>query len=209
MAPKVSAEYKRERKKELVEIAKQVFIEQGFIHTSMQDIMNKAGISRGALYSYFDNVEHVFLEVLRDDDETNIPDFVSAKETSIWLQIKNWLDEQRLYVESIHQTLLQARAEFFLSSHYVKDKDNSPYISVRYNRLIETIADILNEGKRTGELNPQQPTQSIARYLVSFLNGLMLDTFQLGYDQTKIKEQLDVLLFTLEQLVHPKSIHEE
>ena len=44
MAPKVSEEYKKERKKELVEIAKKVFIKKGFVHTSMQDIMDKAGI---------------------------------------------------------------------------------------------------------------------------------------------------------------------
>ena len=33
MAPKVSEEYKKERKKELVEIAKKVFIKKGFVHT--------------------------------------------------------------------------------------------------------------------------------------------------------------------------------
>ncbi|WP_130859920.1 TetR family transcriptional regulator [Gracilibacillus phocaeensis] len=209
MAPKVSAEYKRERKKELVEIAKQVFIEQGFIHTSMQDIMNKAGISRGALYSYFDNREHVFLEVLRYDDEKDMPAFVSAAGESVWQQLKSWLDEQRSYIEHIDQTLLQARAEFFLSSNDAKNKDNSPYISERYNRITEAIATVLDEGKRKGELNPQQSTRSIARYLISFINGLMLDTYHLGYDQTKVKEQLEVLLFTLEIVVNPKSVNKE
>lgn len=209
MAPKVSDEYKRERKKELVEIAKQVFIEQGFIHTSMQDIMNKAGISRGALYSYFDNREHVFLEVLRYDDEKDMPAFVSAAEESVWQQLKSWLDEQRSYIERIDQTLLQARAEFFLSFNDAKNKDNFPYISERYNRITEAIATVLDEGKRKGELNPQQSTRSIARYLISFINGLMLDTYHLGYDQTKVKEQLEVLLFTLEIVVNPKSVNKE
>nr|WP_144925228.1 TetR family transcriptional regulator [Paenibacillus bovis] len=209
MAPKVSEEYKRERKKEIVEIARKVFIKKGFVHTSMQDIMDNAGISRGALYSYFDNIEDVFLEVLKYDDQKDIQYLVPSDEGSIWLQLKNWVEEQQSYVERIDQTLLYARAEFFLSSNYANDKDNFPYISERYNRIVEAIEEVLNEGKRKGEFRPQQSTRSIARYLISFINGLMLDSFQLGHEQTKGKEQLSVFLFTLEILINPNSAYEE
>jgi hypothetical protein len=37
----------------------------------------------------------------------------------------------------------------------------------------------------------------------------MLDTFQFGYEQTKVKEQLSILLFTLEKLLNPTSLNEE
>lgn len=209
MAPKVSEEYKIERKKELVETAQKVFIEKGFVHTTMQDIMDKAGISRGALYSYFNNIEHVFLEVLKYDDKKDIQYFVPSDEGSLWLQLKNWVEEQRLYIERIDQGLLYARAEFFLSSEYANDKGNFPYINERYNRIIEAIEEVLNEGERKGEFRPQQSARSIARYLISFINGLMLDTFQLGHEQTKVEEQLSVLLFTLEILINPKFANEE
>ncbi|MFA1821140.1 TetR family transcriptional regulator [Virgibacillus oceani] len=209
MAPKVSEEYKKERKKELVETAKMVFVEKGFVHTSMQDIMDKAGISRGALYSYFDNIENVFLEVLKYDDQKDIQYFMPSDEGSIWMQLKKWVEEQRLYIERIDQTLLYARAEFFLSSNYANDKGNSPYIFERYNQIIKAIEEKLNEGKRKGEFRPQQSTRSIARYLISFINGLMLDTFQLGHEHTKIEEQLSVLLFTLEVLINPKPVNKE
>ncbi len=45
-----------------------MFIRKGYVQTSMQDIMNEAGISRGAMYSYFDNIDHLFMEVLKEDD---------------------------------------------------------------------------------------------------------------------------------------------
>lgn len=205
MAPKVSEEYKMWRKKELVEIAKRVFIQNGFVRTSMQDIMDKAGISRGALYSYFDNIEDVFLEVLKYDDQKNISYFSLPNEGSIWLQLKNWIEKQQLYIEKIGQTLTHARAEFFLSSNYVNDKDNFPYISERYSRIIEVIEEVLIEGTHKGEFSPQQSIRSIAQYIISFIDGLMLDTFQLGHEQTKVKEQLSVLLFTLKVLINPKS----
>ncbi|MDD1502786.1 TetR family transcriptional regulator [Lysinibacillus sp. CNPSo 3705] len=205
MAPKVSEEYKKEREKELIEAAKKVFIEKGFVRTTMQDIMDEAGISRGALYSYFDNINHVFIEVLKYDDQKDIQYFVPSDEGLLWPQIKNWIEEQQIYIEAIDQTLLFAKAEFFLSYKYVNNKDNFPYISERYNRTTEAIEEVLKEGMRKGEFRPQQSTDSIARYILSFINGLMLDTFQLGHEQTKVKDQLSVLLFSLEKLINPKS----
>lgn len=205
MAPKVSEEYKKERERELIEAAKKVFIEKGFVRTSMQDIMDKAGISRGAMYSYFDNIDHVFIEVLKYDDQKDIQYFVPSDEGPLWPQLKNWVEEQQFYIEAIDQTLLYAKAEFFLSSNYANNKDNFPYISERYNRTTEAIEEVLNEGMRKGEFSPQQSTRSIARYILSFINGLMLDTFQLGHEQTKVKDQLSVFLFSLEKLINPKS----
>ncbi|UPW85003.1 TetR family transcriptional regulator [Lysinibacillus sp. Ag94] len=205
MAPKVSEEYKKEREKELIEAAKKVFIEKGFVHTTMQDIMDKAGISRGALYSYFNNINHVFIEVLKYDDQKDIQYFVPSDEGLLWPQLKSWIEEQQIYIEAIDQTLVFAKAEFFLSYKYVNNKDNFPYISERYNRTTEAIEKVLKEGMRKGEFRPQQSTDSIARYILSFINGLMLDTFQLGHEQTKVKDQLSVLLFSLEKLINPKS----
>lgn len=203
MAPKVSEEYKRERKKELIQAAKEVFIEKGYVHTSMQDIMNKAGISRGALYSYFDNIDHVFIEVLKYDDEKVVQHFVPSTEGPLWPNLKHWIEAQQLHMEAIDRTLVYAKAEFFLSSQYVKNKMNFPYIAERYNRTAEAIEQILLEGVRRGEFRPQLPMSSIARYLISFINGLMLDTFQLGHEQTEVQDQLVVFISSLEKLINP------
>ncbi|GIN94136.1 TetR family transcriptional regulator [Siminovitchia terrae] len=203
MAPKVSEEYKNEKRKELIKAAKKVFIEKGYVHTSMQDIMDEAGISRGAFYSYFDNIDHVFIEVLKDDDKKDVQYFVPSDEGPLWPQLKRWVEEQQYHIEAIDQTLLFAKAEFFLSSKYVKNKNNFPYISERYNQTAEAIEKVLNEGIRKGEFRPQQSTHSIARYIISFIDGLMLDTFQLGHKQTKVKDQLFVLLFSLEKIINP------
>ncbi|MFJ7733986.1 TetR family transcriptional regulator [Lysinibacillus sp. NPDC097231] len=200
MSPKVSEEYKQERKKELIKAARSVFIEKGYVHTSMQDIMDKAEISRGAFYSYFDNIDHVFIEVLKFDDDEDVQYFMSSNEGPIWPQLKRWVEEQQYQIESINQTLVYAKAEFFLSS---KNKVNFPYIAERYNQTADAIEKVLIEGVRKGEFKPQQPTRSIAMYLISFINGLMLDSFQLGHEQTNVKDQLSVFLFSLERLINP------
>ena len=209
MAPKVSEEYKRERKKDLIKFAGKVFTEKGFVHTSMQDIMDEANVSRGTLYSYFGNIEHVFLEVLKYEDQKDIEYFKATNGDNMWKQLISWIEEQRLYIQKIDQTLLRARAEFFLSSNYANDKNNYPYISKRYNQLIRLIKEMLDKGKVKDEFRPQQSTEAIAKYLVSFINGLMLDTFQLGYEQTGVEEQFAILFFTLEKLISPITLNKE
>ncbi|GAB2559460.1 TetR family transcriptional regulator [Gracilibacillus alcaliphilus] len=204
MTPKVSDEYKQERKKELIKAAKQVFIQKGYVHTSMQDIMDKAGISRGAFYSYFDNIDHVFIEVLKYDDQQDIQMFIMTEGQPLWVSIERWVKEQQSNIEGIEQSLLHAKAEFFLSSQYVKNKENFPYISKRYEQTIEAIESVIHKGMEQGEFEPYVPPNAIARYLISFINGLMLDTFQLGYDTTKVNDQLNVLLFTLEKMINPR-----
>jgi len=43
MSPKVSAEYKANRKSELLQAAKRVFIRKGYSQATMQDIMSWTG----------------------------------------------------------------------------------------------------------------------------------------------------------------------
>ena len=209
MAPIVSEEYKRKKKMDLLEAARKVFIKQGFVRTSMQDIMDEAEVSRGTLYSYFDNIDHVFIEVLKYEDQKNIDYFLPSDEKTLWAQLKNWIEEWQFYIENINQTLVHANTEFFLSSDYVKSKGDSSYLLERYARTTEAIEKLIDEGTRTGEFKPQQSSQSIAMFILSFLNGLMLDTYQLGDEQTKVKDQLSILLYSLEKLINPTALNKE
>lgn len=198
--PKVSEAYKKEKKKELIQAAKKVFIQKGYVQTSMQDIMDEAGISRGAMYSYFDNLQHVFMEVLKEDDQKDVQFFEASNEERIWPQLQQWLEMQQHVIENIHQSLLQAKAEFFLSTQ--QQNDDFSYIVQRYNQITGAIEKVLVQGEHQNEFQLQQPPERISRYMVSFLNGLMLDTFQLGSKQTNEQEQLSILLFTLEKLLY-------
>lgn len=96
-----------------------------------------------------------------------------------------------------------------MSSEYVKSIDNSSYLFERYARTTEAIEQLIDEGTRTREFKPQQSSGSIAMFILSFLNGLMLDTYQLGHEQTKVKDQLSVLLYSLEKLLNSTSENKE
>src|SRR6516162_6062683 len=55
---------KAERPGEIVQAALQVFAEKGFAAAKLDDIARRAGVSKGALYLYFETKEDIFRAVV-------------------------------------------------------------------------------------------------------------------------------------------------
>lgn len=206
MCPRVSEEYKQEKKREILRAARRVFIRKGYTRTVMQDIMEETGMSRGAVYAYFDNVEHVFIEVLRFDDQETLRFFEPDPQYPIWNQLMDWVQKQQGDLTLIQHSLVLARAEFFLSSSYVHVRRDYPYITERYQLTVEAMGRVIRKGQEQGEFRPRLEPEAIARYMISFLNGLMLDTFQLGPTMTCVPEQLETFIQSLSVMLNPISI---
>jgi len=201
LSPKVSDSYKEEKKKEILQAARKVFIRQGYTNSTMQDVMDEANVSRGALYAYFDHIDHVFTEVMKFDDQDDIFFFEPDEEKPLWNQLTNWLIHQQVNIEETGESLVRAKAEFFLTSKYAHDKENFPYIKERYNNLKNAITRFIKKGIEQDEFQPLLPPENIALYFISFLDGLMLDTFQLGSKNTNVKAQLAVFQFSLKSML--------
>ncbi|MGZ4908985.1 MAG: TetR/AcrR family transcriptional regulator [Halobacteriota archaeon] len=58
--PRVVPGYKEEAKHRIVSVALEVFAEKGYDQTTMEDIGNHLGVSKGALYLYFKSKEELF-----------------------------------------------------------------------------------------------------------------------------------------------------
>ena len=60
------------RPAEIVQAAYQVFSEKGLAAARLDDIAQRAGVSKGALYLYFDNKQEIFEAVVKDAVAPNI-----------------------------------------------------------------------------------------------------------------------------------------
>ena len=56
---------KEARPDELVEAALDLFVERGFAATRLEDVAQRAGVSKGTMYLYFDSKESLFQAVVR------------------------------------------------------------------------------------------------------------------------------------------------
>lgn len=58
-----------QKKKYILETARQVFMEKGFKKVTMKDIVEACDISRGGLYLYFESTSQIFQEVMKLESE--------------------------------------------------------------------------------------------------------------------------------------------
>ena len=67
--PKVSPEYRAERLAHILAAARRCFVRDGFHGTSMQDLVDEAGVSSGAVYRYFPSKDAVIEAIAADNLE--------------------------------------------------------------------------------------------------------------------------------------------
>lgn len=96
-----------DRKKHVVQVAKQLFIDNGFQATSIQDILNEAHISKGTFYNYFSSKNECLLAILRDAYYVS---FLRRNE----LAIGKDLADRELLSEQIHIRLSMNREQNLL-----------------------------------------------------------------------------------------------
>ena len=64
-----------QKKKYILEKAREVFMEKGYKNVTMKDIVDACEISRGGLYLYFPGTRELFLEVLKAEQEDSGSEF--------------------------------------------------------------------------------------------------------------------------------------
>jgi len=77
--PKVSQEYRDERRAHILAAARRCFVRDGFHQTSMQDLVAEAGLSSGAVYRYFPS-KNAMIEAIA---EQNLDDVMAVLQDSL------------------------------------------------------------------------------------------------------------------------------
>ncbi len=142
---------KEDTKTRIIDSAKKLFAEQGYLKTTVVDISKQAGLSEAALYEYFQGKEDLLL---------TIPDlWVSDLLTDVQEQlfgIKGAMNKLRKYLwwnmRRIEQAPLDAKIVYLFLKTNANFMNTPVYANVR--KLYAHLVDIFEEGKKTGEMKP-------------------------------------------------------
>jgi AcrR family transcriptional regulator len=77
--PKISAQYRDERRAHILAAARHCFVRDGFHQTSMQDLVREAGMSSGAVYRYFASKDAMIVAIA----EENLDQIVAIVQESV------------------------------------------------------------------------------------------------------------------------------
>ena len=150
-------------REKILNTATQLFIQKGSEKTSMQDIAQTAGISKGAIYHHFKSKDEIVLAVMRSRQE------LMEEEMKQWLKATENLTG-REQLQTILKSNLEsqtARATDGIVGEYEKDA-GFILTMMRDNLRIGAplVSDIIKKGMADGSLQPQYPEEAAEVFLL-------------------------------------------
>ena len=205
MSPKVSDEHKETRSKAILDAARQVFSQKGYASTTMKDVVEESGMSRGNVYMYFPSTEAMMLALIAEEDAENTGQMDELVKTgdSIWSLFTRLIQSSEANITNMSSGFAAAIYEFYLAQWRING--NTPLLEQRYDKAKEALSNLLQLGIQSGEFNPHLPVDDIACFMISLMNGMTLDCTYLGPDRIKLRAQLEVSTKMLQALLQPQS----
>lgn len=168
MAPKTKDQLetiKGEKRQRILQAAVELFARHGYAHTSISQIAQNAGISKGLIYNYFESKETILHELVNDlfqamyerfglmgKSELTRDDYVAFINLSIDIVLED-LDRWKLYFSLLTQpnVLKMLRDDLM--------KQAAPYITLFYEYY-----------KKQGHENPE----AWMRYVAAIIDGIQM-----------------------------------
>jgi len=178
--PKVTHEYRDARRDQILSAARRCFLRDGFHATSMQDLFAEAGLSSGAVYSYFASKDDVITAIA----EENLRDVVTM--------IHNVASSQPgrpvgTVLADIFDILQGKDSQDGLAGLAVlawSEALRNPVLANRFADLFAQMRADLTEVVRShqsgGNLPRNVPAESLAAVLISIVPGYILQLATLG-----------------------------
>jgi len=137
---------------EILTTATQLFIQQGYHGLAMRQISEALGVSKAALYYYFEDKEELLLAILTDYLEE-----IETAIAAIQAQTESGAEQIRRFVEMVLQQPAERRAIIRLASQEMAQLSASA--RTRFNRLyhekfIGKLTALLQSGMEKGEFRP-------------------------------------------------------
>lgn len=160
----------------LLDAAERVFQRRGVSRTSLQEIAQEAGLTRGAIYWHFENKADVFDAMMQ---RVTLPMVANLNSQPHAEAADPLLHLRRNVATAFHQTVhdQQVRRVFEIASHKVEYVDELQALRERHiNEREECMGDLhrlLALAVENGQLAPGTPVRVAAIGLHALIDGLM------------------------------------
>jgi AcrR family transcriptional regulator len=167
VAPEYAVEYRDEARRKIVEVALQVFAENGHHETTMDEVAKRVGVSKGAIYLYFNSKEELFKEITERWREAqreilhswfNQGELVGASENFFDKGAKEYKDDICL--------------AFQLLSEATRNPSTRKVLKDNFEKRAAIIGEFLQEQKSKGVIKPEANVDALSIAVLAFFYGL-------------------------------------
>jgi AcrR family transcriptional regulator len=191
MARTANEKQQAAKRKMIIEKAREVFCQKGFLNVTMKDIVEACGISRGGLYLFFSSVEELFEAVIMN---RNISRFEEVRQ--LIRQNANFYDLLDLYFNMQKERLLDMEDSILMATYeYYSVRQNPSDIEFRDNQIAcikKTIVDILELGVKQGAIINDNIEELAYNYLY-LIEGMSVFGMFNNITEANIEAQIQVM----------------
>lgn len=181
--PKVVPEYKKQAREKIIEHALNMFSKRGYYRTRMTDIASEMGVSKGAIYEYFQSKEQLFIDAIKVHAE---------KRAKI---VQGFLEQgslESLSTAEFFDKMLELRLNNLqLSVDLLRETDRNKELRKQFTGLAQEweqgLVDLIEEVKSRGEISVDVDSQLLSRGILALRDGLY-GQLTLGVDKNEVRD---------------------
>lgn len=131
----------------LVGAAQELFAERGFESTSVQDVVAAAGVTKGAMYHYFDSKDDLLAEIYGRVLRLQTEQLEAVARNGEAVEVRVHTAAADVVVSTLEN--LQSTTVFFRSLHLLS-QDKQDDVRAERRRYHDTFRAMIREGQRNG-----------------------------------------------------------
>lgn len=167
---------------QLIEAGYACFLDKGYAATRIEDIVERAGFTRGAFYFHFKTKEEVFFQVLE----------LRARLRSGWIEVpRNYGKDETMLEQVLAECMLEldrrmrdepkwfmALIDFYLQTK--EDPEVSGKLREYYRAWVVELAEFVDILKEGGWVSDEKDSRQVAAQLWAFSEGYSATSFLFG-----------------------------
>ena len=172
----------------IIEKAREVFSQKGYLTVTMKDIVEACEISRGGLYLYFDSIKALFLAVLEKEKEETDDDLEPAlsKVTSSADILVLFLQEQKKEILKKTGSLRRANYELYFGNE-IPRKENP--MRKEFVMSVKIVEKLIKDAVEEGDFVCEDP-MGAARNILYVLEGLKVSAETIGITEETVNREI-------------------
>lgn len=179
--PKVTDKYLTERKDFILECTNEVLKEKPLYLISMRDIIKKAGVSQGAIYRYYANIDEIYVDLINKNTTYNLLeqeiDSLLNSEQEEKLILYNCIIAIGKYIEELLKTVGGKTCfELLVFYAYDNEKRNTIFPLLKFKQSLEyaqnKIVNYMTEKIKNKVLHPSVSVDSMIMFVSISIDGI-------------------------------------
>ena len=159
-----------ERKSQILRAARGVFIEKGFVMARVEDVAKRAGLSKGAVYFYFESKRELFLALVREEHDYTYA-FLEEAEDDERPALVRLLSLGQKYSDYLAGLKSPPRFFLMMCEMGIRDEEIRVQCQEVHHRFVDATRRILEQGMEDGSIRKTNAL-AVAQALKALVDGL-------------------------------------